>query len=189
MLFHSGRHSFSRYPPLRQERELVTKDIVVMPGSARVYLPPLEAVAGTFGWAVSVTRDLCEVAAAQAQRKSVAVLFCRDTLGQGYSWLETIRLLGRALPEMPLIPCHGFSDPFYWPELCDAGAFHALWLPLRENEVRQSLGFVWEAEKRLAGSHVTPSEIAPASGLRTFQRLAHGRSGSLRHSSMTHTAR
>jgi hypothetical protein len=49
-----------------------------------------------------------------------------------------------------VIACHGFAESIDWPELCDAGAFHTLWLPLKENEVRQSLGFVWGSEKRLA---------------------------------------
>jgi hypothetical protein len=175
-------------PPLIVTPPLAAGDIVLMPGSAQLHLPPLQAVAENFGWMVRIAHDLCEVAAAQANRKTVALLFCRDTLGQGYSWLETIRLFKRALPEVRLLPCHGFSEPVDWPELCDAGAFHALWLPLKENEVRQSLGFVREAEKRLARSPAGPSEIAASSSsLMAITRwLPPGRSPAGAPDSLTH---
>jgi hypothetical protein len=164
-------------------------DIAVMPGSAHIHLSSLQAIAENFGWAVGVTHDLDKVAAAQACRKTVAVLFCRDTLGRGYSWLETIRLLRRALPDVHLLPCHGFSEPVDWPELCEAGAFHGLWLPLRENEVHQSLGFVWEAEKRLANSSVRRSETAAASsGLAAIERLSLGDAAGWRAPSMSPAA-
>jgi hypothetical protein len=35
--------------------------------------------------------------------------------------------------------------------------FHSLWLPLKEDEVRRSLGFVWEAEKRLVTTSARPA--------------------------------
>ncbi len=167
----------------------MANDVVFMPGSKQIQLSALQAAAKDFGWVVNVSRDVCKIAAAQASRKTVAVLFCCDTLGRGYSWIETIRLFRRALPEARLLPCHGFSEPIDWPELCDAGAFHALWLPLRENEVRQSLGFVWEAEERFARSLRRLSGIAAgSSSLGTIQRLPSGRESSLCTSSTTHAA-
>lgn len=122
-------------------------NIIVMPGSARLDLQALQAVAGEFGWGVKVAGDLSEAASAQT------VLFHRDALGPGCSWLDAVRRLKLALPDARLVACHGFSESLDWPELCDAGAFHALGLPLRANEVRKSLGFISEAQKRLdAGS-------------------------------------
>jgi hypothetical protein len=126
----------------------MTGNIIVMPGSARLDLRTLQAVAGDFGWAVKVAGDMGEASEAQA------VLFHRDALGSGCSWVDAVRLLRRALPEARLVACHGFAEPIDWPELCDAGAFHALGLPLKENEVRRSLGFIAQALKRVESSEV-----------------------------------
>jgi hypothetical protein len=72
------------------------------------------------------------------------------------------------------VVCHGFSEPIDWPALRDAGAFDALWLPLKEDEVRRSLGFVWEAEKR-RGERTrkpdAPQRIAPAPVLEARARV------------------
>jgi len=70
------------------------------------------------------------------------VLFYRDAFGPDCSWTEAIRQLRMALPGTRVVPCLGFSESTEWQELSDAGAFHALWLPLKENEVRQSFGFL-----------------------------------------------
>lgn len=120
----------------------MSANLIVMPGSAWLDLQALQTVAGEFGWAVTTSNDLRDAASAQA------VLFHRDALGSGCSWLEAVRQLRLALPEARLIACHGFAEAIDWPELCDAGAFHARGLPLRASEIRRSLGFISEAEKR-----------------------------------------
>jgi hypothetical protein len=121
----------------------MTAKLIVMPGSAKLDLQALQAAAVEFGWAVTVANDLRDAALAEA------VLFHRDALGPGCSWLEAVRRLRFALPKAWLIACHGLAEAVDWPTLCDAGAFHALGLPLRANEVRRSLGFLSEAQKRL----------------------------------------
>ena len=113
-----------------------------MPGSARLDLQALKAVAADFGWTVKVVGNLHDAASAQA------VLFHRDALGPGCSWLDAVRRLRCELPEARLIACHGLWEAIDWPQLSDAGAFHALGLPLRVSEVRQSLGFLSAAQKR-----------------------------------------
>ncbi len=122
----------------------MTAKLIVMPGSAKLDLQALQAAAVEFGWTVRFVHDLREAASARA------VLFYRDALGPGCSWLDAVRQLKLALPEARLIACHGLAEAIDWPELCDAGAFHALGLPLRANEVRRSLGFLSEAQKRLS---------------------------------------
>jgi len=119
----------------------MAENIIVMPGSARVDLQALQAVAGEFGWEVKVAGDLHEARSAQV------VLFHRDALGPGCSWLDAVRQLRQALPDARLVACHGIWESIDWPELCDAGAFHAIGLPLRANEVRKSLGFISAAGK------------------------------------------
>lgn len=123
------------------------ENLIVMQGSTRFDLPVLEHVAGEFGWAVKVINALSDVAG-QKEGTTAAVLFYRDACGPDCSWPDAIRLLSLALPGVRLVACHGFTEPLDWPKLCDAGAFHALWLPLKEDEVRQSLGFISEAQKK-----------------------------------------
>jgi hypothetical protein len=132
---------------------IMSSNLVVMPGSKRANLPPLDAVARDFGWTVGALSG-----------KTVAALISRDALGSGYSWGETLRQLRLALPHVRLITCHGFSDPIDWEELSEAGAFHAIHLPLKENELRQALGFVWEAERR---SIVSIGRVPVAAAVRT----------------------
>ena len=129
----------------------MTGNLIVMPGSANLDLRALQAAAVEFGWTVRFVHDVREAALARA------VLFYRDALGPGCSWLDAVRQFKLALPEARLIVCHGLAEVIDWPELCDAGAFHALGLPLSVNEVRKSLGFVLEAEKRLSGVRDTRS--------------------------------
>ena len=123
-------------------------NIIALLGSARFEPGTLHRVANEFGWTVGIAKDLGEVVAAQPSGKMTTVLFHRGAFGSG-SWLEAIRMIQFALPGARPVACHGFSESIDWPALCDAGAFHSLWLPLQENEVRRTFGFVWEAEKRL----------------------------------------
>lgn len=117
-------------------------NIIVMPGRVRLDCSALNTVAGEFGWDVEVAHDLDQVEAIGAPRRTRGVLFNRDAFGPGYSWQEAIRLLRALLPGVCLVALYGFSETVDWQELSDAGAFHSLWLPLKENEVRQSLGFL-----------------------------------------------
>jgi DNA-binding NtrC family response regulator len=126
--------------------------IIVVPGLGQLDLTTLNSIAADFGWTVQVAHNLRQAAELVVSLSAVALFATHDAVGVGFSWLEIVRLLRRALPDVRLVVCHGFGDAFDWRELCDAGAFHALRLPLQEDELRQSLGFIWEAEKRLATS-------------------------------------
>lgn len=116
-----------------------------MPGSARLDIPVLRVVAEEFGWGVKLVEDISDLAVAQVCRRAAVVLFHRDAVGREHSWFDAARFLRLTLPESRLVACHGFSELLEWPELSDFGVFHAVGLPLKENEVRQSLGFVWQA--------------------------------------------
>jgi hypothetical protein len=142
----------------------MTEHIIVMPGPACFDLGAVHIAAQVFGWTVEIADDLREVTAAQVYGRTTAILFHRAAFGT-CSWLKAVRLLRLALPEVRPLLCHGFSEPIDWPVLQDAGAFDALWLPLKENELRRSLGFVWEAEQRrvkLARRVSAAQRIAPA---------------------------
>jgi len=127
----------------------MASNIIVVPGLGDLDLTSLNRVAVDFGWAVQVAHDLRQAVGMWAQPGTVAVFANHDAVGAGFSWLDIVRLLIRTMPDARVVVCHGFGDVFDWPELSDAGAFHALRLPLQEDELRQSLGFIWEAEKRL----------------------------------------
>jgi hypothetical protein len=125
--------------------------VVVMPGSMPVGLPMVRAIADDFGWKVEVALTLDEVARLRDDSKPLAVLCQEDSLGRSRPWVETIRAFKSAVSDVRLIACHGFSDAVDWPAMARAGAFHGLWLPLKESEVRQSFGFVCLDERRSAG--------------------------------------
>lgn len=146
-----------------------TENVILMTRADKDRHTILHTLAADFGWTVKVTSDLSAVTAAQANCMTAAVFFCHDALGPGYSRQETIRLLRAALPQARLVVCHGFSETIDWPELSDAGAFHELWLPLQENEVRLCLGFVREDQKRIAAAAVT--DISTARNSKTLRDL------------------
>jgi len=131
-------------------------NILVLPGTAGIDLSVLESAARDFGCIVEVVRDTAEAAALRAARHTVGLLFHRDAVGSDCSWIEAIRRLKVALPEVRLVACHGFSEAVEWEELGEAGAFHSLVLPLKENEVRQSIGFLREAESRPGERNPSP---------------------------------
>ena len=145
-------------------------NIIVMPGQVSFDLGAAHSLAGEFGWTVKLVEDLHEAVAGQAYRRTPAVLFHRDALGCK-SWLDAVLLLKSALPDVLPVVCHGFSEPIDWSVLCDAGAFHSLWLPLKEIEVRQSFGFVWEAKKRLAEATYGVPMMVPVRKRSTPQRI------------------
>ena len=171
---------------LMQNRPM-TENVILMTGADKDRHTILHAVAADFGWNVEVTSDLSAVAAAQANCMTAAVFFCQDAMGPNYSRLEMIRLIRAALPQARLVVCHGFSETIDWPELSDAGAFHELWLPLQENEVRLCLGFVREDQKRIAAGAVTDISTARTAkairDLEVLDDITAGRSRGLRASS------
>ncbi len=141
----------------------MAQKIIVMAGSGQFDLPRLHAVAADFGFEVETAPDLSDLPTTAA-----AVLFHRDAFGPVCSWFDAIGLLRARVPDARLIPCLGFSEAIDWDALTDDGAYHALWLPLRESELRQCLGFVWDSEQHPA--------------LVEFNRIFPGRSHSPSHS-------
>lgn len=106
----------------------------------------LVGLAGEFGWSVAAATDFNHLRELRRDRNVVAILFDARSLGLSIpEALETARALA---PQAHLIPCYRFSEVVNWPELAEAGAFHALALPFDSSEIRQSLGFVWSARLR-----------------------------------------
>lgn len=147
--------------------------IAVMPGSTQFDLLLLRTVAAEFGFRVDVAGDLREI---RGKRDLAAVLFHRDALGTQSSWSDALLRLKAEMPGVRLVPCHGFSDSVDRASLSDSGAFHSLWLPLKESELRQCLGFVWEAEKRAgdaASEDLALPRFAPGRSWTTLPHEVH----------------
>lgn len=127
----------------------------------------LTATAAEMGWRTEIVREPAAV------EHAIAVFVDRSFIEPDCSWPEAVRRMRNTLPASHIVVCHGFSEAIDWEELADAGAFHALALPLKPNEVHQSLGFLLEAENRDAET-ARPVDIS--SGERF--RKAPGRLGS-----------
>ena len=151
----------------------MTSELIVMPGLTRLEPQTLVPVADEFGWQGKTAPDLSS-AVAQANNRTAAVLFHRSAVGPNCSWLGAVRTVKALLPGVALVACHGFSESFDWPELCDAGAFHALWLPLKENEIRKSFGFILQNQTRLAS--MVPAPAVPSQWPRAVHRMPSERS-------------
>lgn len=104
-------------------------------------------IAAEFGWTVGAAPNV-QCLAKWRRKELSAVLFHRQALGSD-CWLKALLLVRAALPEARLVVCHGFAESIDWPELCEAGAFHRLCLPFAKSELRQCLGFVWQAASML----------------------------------------
>src|ERR1019366_1512253 len=144
-----------------QNAVTMNDNIIVMSGSVRIDLETLRGVAQEFGWTVKPVHYMSE-ATQNLTSETVAVFFHRSAFGIDCTWLDAVRQVRNTFPEIPSIVSHGFSEPVDWPSLCAAGAFHAVWLPLKESEVRKSLGFASEARRRVTTSRASRKSGHPA---------------------------
>lgn len=132
---------------------------IVLLGNLPADTVPLDLLVEKFGWSLEKAATFNSLRDLAAGRDVVAVLF--EASMWSLPWSEVLRLVLDAAPNALPILCHRFSDTLPWPELADAGAFHAMPLPLASGEVRQSLGFVWAARSRTDKRRTaTPGEIA-----------------------------
>jgi hypothetical protein len=124
----------------------MTQGTVVLAGVLPVEHVALDLLVAEFGWSLKEASSVARVAELNAEHSLVTVLFSPHDLG--LPWNQALRGVLRAAPTALPILCHGFADAIDWPELAEAGVFHSLLLPFDLGEVRQSLGFVWEATRR-----------------------------------------
>ncbi len=128
----------------------MTHGTVVLIGDLAFETRALNRLVTEFGWSLEVVAGLDQLRELSAPGGSIAILF--DAKSLGLSWDQALPLIRQIDSQALLIPCHRFSDVVNWRELADAGAFHALALPLDPGEVRQSLGFIWSARFRRAAN-------------------------------------
>lgn len=131
----------------------MTNGTVVLLGDLSFEAPILNRLVQEFGWSFEVAPDLGSLRKLSAARNVVAILFDPNRLG--LAWQEALAEVRHIDSQALLIPCHRFSEMVDWSDLADAGAFHALALPLDPREVRQSLAFVWSARFRRSKAILT----------------------------------
>ncbi len=134
----------------------MTQGTVVLTGSLPVEQLALDVLVADFGWLLKEASSLRQVAELNADHNVVAVLFSPRNLG--LPWDQALRGILDAAPGALPILCHGFADAIDWPQVAQAGVFHSLRWPFELGEVRQSLGFVWDAKARAA---ITPIPQEP----------------------------
>ncbi len=119
---------------------------VVLVGNPVFETAALDLLVPEFGWRFEIAADLGQLRDLVASHGPIAILFDSNSLG--LSCRQALSSVRSIAPQALMIPCHRFSDLVNWPELAEAGAFHALSVPLDPAEVRQSLSFVWSARFR-----------------------------------------
>jgi len=106
----------------------------------------MERLAAESGWSFEHAGNLRQLREIGSLRDVVAVLIDTATLGMPPQ--QALQAVAHAVPRSLPILCHKASETIQWTELAQAGAFHALLMPLHPSEVRQALGFVSEARGR-----------------------------------------
>ena len=121
-------------------------EIVVIFGNISVENLELDSLVAQFGCSFRKVTSFDELRDLCIHEPVAVVLIDRNTLK--ISWNEALGVLRKAASTALPIVCHRFSERIDWPVLAEAGAYHALLLPLNSGEVRQSLGFALAAKKR-----------------------------------------
>ena|SRR5579863_9739537 len=142
----------------------MTRGTVVLVGRISVeHLVP-DDLAAEFGWCFQQADNLSRLAELNERHDIVTVLFSPKYLE--LPWDQALRCTMDAVPNALPILCHGFAEMIDWPQVAEAGAFHSLLIPLKLQELRQSLGFAKSAKRRDA-------TIPPRNGSQVLQRHAY----------------
>ena len=120
---------------------------VVLVGDLPVEHMSFDRLVGQFGWVVKRVDGLGGLENLSVDSDLVTVLFDPKILA--LPWDKALRSVMIAAPGALPILCHGFAEAVDFAEVTEAGAFHSLLMPFNASEVRQSLGFVWGAQRPL----------------------------------------
>jgi DNA-binding NtrC family response regulator len=144
---------------------------VVLLGNISVELLKLDSLIAEFGWVLKRAAGFGRLRDLSNDDHVIAVLFDANALH--LSWIEALNSVQEAASSALSIVCHRFSDRINWPELAEAGAYHALRLPLDECELRQSLGFVCAAKNHHVRNVIPLRPVDRAKILTTSHNRAH----------------
>lgn len=133
---------------------------VVLLGSLPIERLVLDLLVSEFGFSFKRVASLQDATRINLHEDITAVLFNPKSLG--LEWDEALKSVLNAFPGAFPVLCHGFADHIDWPQMADAGAFHSLPVPFSIAELRQSLGYVWSAQRN---SRLTSTRLAAGKGL------------------------
>jgi DNA-binding NtrC family response regulator len=123
----------------------MSEPMVVFHGDFEDEYLPWESLAVHLGWRIRQTKTLDDLQEVRDLGEIPAVfLDCRaDSCVAG-----RLAAIKRYVPNTRVVVCYPISAPVLADELVAAGAFHSVPKPLQASDVKQSLGFVWEAWSR-----------------------------------------
>ena len=121
-------------------------ETVVVFGNISVEYLAFDSLVAQCGCSLKRATSLDQLSDLSVHEQVAVVLFDANTLQ--ISWIEALGVVRKAASTALPIVCHRSSERINWPVLAEAGAYHALLLPLNSGEVRQSLGFALAAKKR-----------------------------------------
>src|SRR5436190_7354321 len=120
-------------------------ETVVVLGNISVEYLELDSLVAQLGCSLKRATSLDQLCDLSVHEQVAVVLLDANTLQ--ISWNEALGVVRKAASAALPIVCHRSSERINWPMLAEAGAYHALLLPLNSDEVRQSLGFALVAKK------------------------------------------
>ena len=106
----------------------------------------MDTLSAECDWSFEHAENLANLRDIGSGRDIVAVLIDPAILAMQPT--QALQAVAEALPQALPILCHKASEILPWTQLAQAGAFHALLLPLHAGEVRQTLGFVSAQRRR-----------------------------------------
>lgn len=139
---------------------------VVLVGDLPVEHLSFDHLVAQFGWSVKRVDSLRSLATLSVDSDLVTVLFDPKILA--LPWDKALRSIMIAAPGAMPILCHGFAEAIDSTQVAEAGAFHFLLVPFNASEVRQSLGFVWGAQR-------PPAPVRPQCLPRRHRAIREGR--------------
>lgn len=148
--------------PLRMGRKMhhnkeMTKPLMVFFGDFSDELIAWDEIAGPLEWAIHFEQDLDSLAATSKTTEIPAVFVDFQTSTSTYP--AQVQRLREILPNARIVLCCGIES------MDDAAVthiepFHVVSRPLRIEEVRQSVGFVWESWRARSQTHSATSAAA-----------------------------
>ncbi|HYZ83061.1 MAG TPA: hypothetical protein VE621_01585 [Bryobacteraceae bacterium] len=136
----------------------MTSRTIALLGLERAETPGLERLVAEFGWNLQQPENVASLQKLRSDCEIVAVLFNAQRMNLG--WDTALERIRTSVPEALPIVCSRPGEFLSWPDMATAGAFHALLLPLKLSEVRQSLGFVSAARSfklEIVGNRQSPA--------------------------------
>ena len=133
-------------------------DCVILVGDFVGERVSFNELATQFSWSVRQLPDLAHVDAVCHREPIVAILIQMQSFSEPRS--DAIRDLQLAAPGVPLIVCHRAGNKEIV-GITDDEVFTTLLSPLKDSELRQTLGFVWAARHRRDPARLCSAGIVP----------------------------